>query len=56
MLVAAVWIALVPLVGKYIVLLVSGALIVTVSTNFLVVAAFVSCIVIFVPPLFLLAR
>ena len=55
-LVAAVWIALVPLVGKYIVLLVSGALIVTVSTNFLVVAAFVSCIVIFVPPLFLLAR
>ncbi|PAU68838.1 spermidine synthase [Bifidobacterium italicum] len=53
-LVAAVWIALVPLVGKYVVLLISGALIVSVSTNFLVIAAFISCMVIFVPPLFLL--
>lgn len=53
-LVAAVWIALIPLVGKYIVMLVSGALIVTVSTNFLTIAAFVCCMVIFVPPLFLL--
>jgi len=53
-LIAAVWIALVPLVGKYIVLLISGALIVSVSTNFLVIAAFISCMVIFVPPLFLL--
>lgn len=53
-LIAAVWIALVPLVGKYIVLLISGVLIVSVSTNFLVIAAFISCMVIFVPPLFLL--
>lgn len=53
-LVAAVWIALIPLVGKYIIIAISGLLIVTVSTNFLVVAAFASCIVIFVPPLFLL--
>lgn len=53
-LIAGVWLALVPLVGKYIVMLVSGLLIVAVSTNFLVIAAFVSCIVIFVPPLFLL--
>lgn len=53
-LIAAVWIALIPLVGKYIVLLISGALIVSVSTNFLVIAAFISCMVIFVPPLFLL--
>ncbi len=53
-LIAAVWIALVPLVGKYIVMLISGALIVSVSTNFLVIAAFISCMVIFVPPLFLL--
>lgn len=51
---AAVWIALIPLVGKYVILLVSGLLIVTVSTNFLVIAAFVSCMVVFVPPLFLL--
>lgn len=53
-LIAAVWIALIPLVGKYIVLLISGALIVSVSTNFLVIAAFISCMVIFGPPLFLL--
>lgn len=53
-LVAAVWIALIPLVGKYLIIAVSGLLIVTVSTNFLVVAAFVSCMIIFVPPLFLL--
>ena len=53
-LVAAAWIALIPLVGKYLIILISGALIVTVSTNFLVVAAFVSCMLIFVPPLFLL--
>lgn len=51
---AAVWIALIPLVGKYVILLVSGLLIVTVSTNFLVIAAFVSCMLVFVPPLFLL--
>ncbi|MCI1983484.1 MAG: fused MFS/spermidine synthase [Bifidobacteriaceae bacterium] len=53
-LIAAVWIALIPLVGKYIILGISGALIVTVSTNFLVIAAFASCMIIFVPPLFLL--
>ena len=51
---AAVWIALIPLLGKYVILLVSGLLIVTVSTNFLAVAAFVSCMIVFVPPLFLL--
>ena len=53
-LIAAVWIALIPLVGKYLIILISGLLIVTVSTNFLIVAAFVSCMIIFVPPLFLL--
>ncbi|MCH9274776.1 fused MFS/spermidine synthase [Bifidobacterium amazonense] len=53
-LVAAVWIALIPLVGKYLIIAISGLLIVTVSTNFLVIAAFVSCMIIFVPPLFLL--
>ena len=53
-LVAAVWIALIPLVGKYLIILISGLLIVTVSTNFLVIAAFASCMIIFVPPLFLL--
>ena len=53
-LIAAVWIAAIPAVGKYIILGVSGLLILTVSTNFLVLAAFVSCFVIFVYPLFLL--
>ena len=53
-LIAAVWIAAIPVVGKYIILGVSGILIVTVSTNFLIIAAFVSCMVIFVFPLFLL--
>ncbi|MBT1164130.1 fused MFS/spermidine synthase [Bifidobacterium felsineum] len=52
--VAAVWIALIPLVGKYLILIISGLLIVTVSTNFLIIAAFISCAIIFVPPLFLL--
>ena len=51
---AAVWIALIPLVSKYLIILISGLLIVAVSTNFLVLAAFISCLIIFVPPLFLL--
>ena len=53
-LVAAVWIAAIPLVGKYVILGVSGLLILTVSNNFLVLAAFIACMVIFVFPLFLL--
>ena len=52
--IAAVWIALIPLVGKYLIIVISGVLIVSVSTNFLIIAAFISCMVIFVPPLFLL--
>lgn len=52
--VAAVWIALIPLVGKYLILIISGLLIVTVSPDFLIIAAFISCAIIFVPPLFLL--
>lgn len=53
-LIAAVWIALIPVVGKYIVLGVSALLIFTVSNNFLVIAAFAACMLIFVFPLFLL--
>jgi spermidine synthase len=53
-LVAAVWIAAIPVLGKYVILGVSALLIFTVSTNFLVIAAFVSCILLFVYPLFLL--
>lgn len=53
-LIAAVWIAAIPVLGRYVILGVSGLLIFTVSTNFLVIAAFVSCMLIFVFPLFLL--
>ena len=53
-LIAAVWIAAIPVLGKYVILGVSALLIFTVSTNFLVIAAFVSCILLFVYPLFLL--
>lgn len=53
-LIAAVWIAAIPLLGKYVILGVSGLLILTVSNNFLVLAAFIACMVIFVFPLFLL--
>ncbi|MBR5712391.1 MAG: fused MFS/spermidine synthase [Lachnospiraceae bacterium] len=52
--IAAVWIALIPVVGKYIILGISALLIFTVSSNFLVIAGFTACMVIFVFPLFLL--
>ena len=54
LLIAAVWIAAIPLLGKYIILGISGVLILTVNTNFLIIAAFCACMVIFVFPLFLL--
>ena len=53
-LVAAVWIAAIPVLGKYVIMGLTALLIFTVSTNFLVIAAFASCMVIFVFPLFLL--
>jgi predicted membrane-bound spermidine synthase len=54
LIVASVWIAAIPVLGKYIIMLISGALIFTINTNFLVIAAFIACMVIFVFPLFLL--
>lgn len=53
-LVSAVWIAAIPFVGKMVILGVSALLIVTVSTNLLIWAAFLACMIIFVFPLFLL--
>lgn len=41
-LIAAIWIALIPVVGKYIILGISALLIFTVSNNFLIIAAFCS--------------
>lgn len=52
--IAAIWIALIPVVGKYIIIAISALLIFTVSSNFLIIAAFAACMVIFVFPLFLL--
>jgi spermidine synthase len=54
LIIAAVWIAAIPVLGKYLILLISGVLIVTISTNLLIWAAFLACMVIFVFPLFLL--
>ena len=56
LLLAAVWIAAIPVLGKYIILGISSLLVLTISTHFLVIAAFCACMVIFVFPLFLLAR
>lgn len=51
---SAVWISAIPFVGKLVILGISALLVVTVSTNFLIWAAFLACMVIFVYPLFLL--
>lgn len=53
-LIAAIWIAAIPLIGKFVILGISGLLVVTISTNLLIWAAFFSCMIIFVFPLFLL--
>ena len=50
LIVAAIWIAAIPVLGKYVILLISGALVVTISNNLLICAAFLACMVIFVFP------
>ena len=52
--VASVWIALIPVVGKYLILGISALLIFSVNANYLIWAAFGACMLIFVFPLFLL--
>lgn len=52
--IAAIWIAAIPVLGKYIIIGISAALVFTISNNFLIWAAFLACMVIFVFPLFLL--
>ena len=52
--IAAVWIAAIPVVGKYIIIAISGLLIFAVNSNFLAIAGFVTCMIVFVFPLFLL--
>ena len=53
-LIAAIWIAAIPVLGKYIILGISAVVIFAVNTGFLIWAAFAACMVIFVFPLFLL--
>lgn len=53
-LIASVWIAAIPFIGKLIIAGVSALLVVTISTNFLIWAAFLTCMIVFVYPLFLL--
>lgn len=53
-LVAAIWIAAIPVLGKYVIIGIAGALIFSINSNFLIWAAFAACMVVFVFPLFLL--
>ncbi len=52
--IAGIWIACIPLLGKYVIAGVSALLVFAINSSFLVIAAFASCMVIFVFPLFLL--
>ncbi len=53
-LLSSLWIAAIPLVGRYLIIGITGLLVVAVNENFLIVAAFLACMIIFVFPLFLL--
>ena len=53
-LISAVWIAAIPFAGKFVILGVSALLVVSINTNFLIWAAFLACMIVFVFPLFLL--
>ncbi len=53
-LIAAVWIALIPVLGKYLIVGISAVLIFSINTGFLVLSAFAACMLLFVFPLFLL--
>lgn len=44
--IAAVWIAAIPFLGKYVILAISGVLVLAVNNNFLIWAAFLACMVI----------
>lgn len=54
MILAAIWTAAIPVAGKYLILGISALLIFSVSSHFLIIAAFAACMAIFVFPLFLL--
>jgi len=54
LLIAAIWVAAIPFVGKYIIAAISLGVAAVVSKNFLVWASLLSCLIIFVFPLMLL--
>ena len=54
LLIAAVWIAAIPFAGKYVIVAITGVLVITISTNLLIWASFLACMILFVFPLFLL--
>ncbi len=52
--IASLWIAAIPVVGKYLIVGLSGVLMMAVNVHFLTIAAFLSCFILFVFPLLLL--
>ncbi len=54
LIIAALWIAAVPFLGKYVILAIGGALAMALDANLLAWAAFLSCLALFAFPLFLL--
>ena len=54
LLIAGIWIALIPVLGKFVIAGISGLVIVTVNESYLVWCALASCLVLFIFPLFLL--
>ncbi len=54
MLIAGAWIAAIPFFGRFAVVGISGLMIIAVRSGFLIAAAFASCMIVFVFPLFLL--
>ena len=54
LLIVGAWIALIPWLGKYVIAVISALFIFVVDSGFLIIAATVSCLVLFIFPLFLL--
>ncbi len=52
--IAAIWIAAIPVAGKYVIVVVAGLIIFSVNSGYLIWAAFAACMIVFVFPLFLL--
>ena len=53
-LIAAIWLCLIPFLGKYAIVGISAAIIFSVNADYLIIAAFATCLLLFVFPLFLL--